>query len=186
MDCELAERVISRSLDGEASAEELRGLDEHCASCEGYRGYRARQAKLHEALQKGLGDFSEALRPRPRAPKPRLWRGLARIAALLVLVAGSVLAGYHIPRGAEALPAPDRGKMAATETRRAGREEPRVMMAETEQEAVRNVLWDPDAGLRTASRIDRDRMYRVAAPNGDFEIEWRTTDSLYRLVGFHE
>jgi len=185
MDCELAERVISRSLDGEASAEELRGLDEHCASCEGCRGYRARQAKLHEALQKGLGDFSEALRPRARAPKPRLWKRLARVAALLALVAGSALAGYHIPRRAEPLPAPDRGKVAGAATRRAEREEPRVMMAETESEAVHEILLDGEGRMRTASRIDRDRVYQIGAPDGS-RIEWRTTDSRYRLVGFHE
>jgi len=75
--------------------------------------------------------------------------------------------------------------VAAVEARRPEREEPHVVVVETEGEAVHEVLLGHDGRVRTASRIDRDRVYGIGSPDGS-RIEWRTTDSRYRLVGFRE
>jgi len=182
MDCELVERLISKLIDGEASDAEARRVEEHCAVCAACRGYRQHQAGVHAALDAGLTGVLAALRPRPR--RRRAWRA-ALSAAVLALMFGAGLVGYHWPRPA-APPAPPAASIDTAAPAAPVAARPRLTVAETQGEAVRHVVWDERAGLRTLSRVDRDRIYHVAAPNGDVEIELRSRDTLYRLVGLED
>ncbi len=184
MNCELAEQVVSKALDGEASPAELRELDEHCASCERCNAYRARQVELDRTLGAALGHCIESLRPRVHN-RTRPWRTIARIAAVLVLMFGCGLAGYSLPRK-PAPPQPGPGGKAEPANAPAANHEFRVMTAEIEHDPVWEILWDAERGLRTISRIDTEKIRRVVSADGRIAIDRRTTDSQYKLVGFKD
>ena len=185
IDCNAAERIVSRQLDSETTEDEARRLDEHCAVCAACREYRAEQAGLHDALAAGLSGFAEAVRPAVR-PRGAL-RRLAQAAAALALMFGSGLAGYHLrgesvePQMAATPPGPplERAEPAPRTA------EPKVMVAHTEGEAER-IVWTAGRDLHRASRIDSNTVYRVASPDGTVEIQWLERDSRYRLVGLHQ
>jgi anti-sigma factor RsiW len=181
MTCDTIERLISKSLDGEASPEEATQIDAHCARCSRCRAYRAEQQAFHSALPRALGGLLGATRPRPGARAPR--RRLARAAAVLALMALSGLIGYALPRPTH--PAPP-GTENGAAVRTPVRPEPRVLVAEAEGEVAREVVWDPAGGLRMAARVDTDRVFRIRHPETGVDIEWWTTDSSYRLVGAEE
>lgn len=182
MDCELAERIVSKVLDGEAAEDEVRSLEQHCESCAACREYRAGQATLHRSLERSLGGFLEALRPRARRRRA-WWRRVAGIAAVLALMTASVLAGYSLPRDVAQAPArePEPAARQAPESRR---EKPTVSVAESEDEVFRQVVWDPAGGLRSLSRVDSEKMYLVR--DGDIRIQWSERDSRYRLASIDQ
>lgn len=178
MDCEQAEVFVSKALDGEASPDELRRLDEHCAGCAGCRAFRLAQAGLHGELKASLGSLLDAARPAPR--RSSVWPRLARVAAVLALMFASGMFGHSLARPRDA--ADDSG----TITTPADAPEPRVTIAKAENKGAEQLIWDETNGLRKATRIDTDRIYHVADPGGTVEISWHTQDSRYRLVGLSD
>jgi anti-sigma factor RsiW len=180
MDCKQAELLVSKALDGEASPEEARYLDEHCTGCAACRAFRSTQASLHDELKTGLGSFLDAARPVPR--RSSIWPRLARVAAVLALMFASGMFGYSLarPQGA----ADDGGTI--TTPADADASEPRVTVAKAESEGAEQLIWDEKNGLRKATRIDTNRIYHVADPGGTVEISWHTQDSRYKLVGLSD
>jgi predicted anti-sigma-YlaC factor YlaD len=204
MDCEQAQRLISKSLDAVASPDERASLDAHCADCEACRAERERQLALHASLTASGAALLAALRPAVAAPVPtpparrsvrRMRLRVASVAALMLL---SAAVGYSLPRGR-----PDGGNAAgaAGNTNGLGErvvplaeavgpdaaaaaERPAVMIAELESRPVREVVWDSKNGLRASAVAESGRVCRVADPNGEFALEWVTTDRHYQLVGF--
>ncbi|MFO7900705.1 MAG: zf-HC2 domain-containing protein [Planctomycetota bacterium] len=184
MNCETAERLISKRLDGEASADDSRRVDEHCSACPACRRYLATQAAIH-------GLLDTALSPLPRTvsepPPGRLapWRKVAAGAAVAALMFAAGLVGHHLPRSGRntgpavaVRPMPDEPVPAA-----AAPAEPSLTVGRAEGETAR-VAWDSPGGHGTAARIDQDTVYRLASPEGDVEIRWLERDTTYRLVGF--
>jgi anti-sigma factor RsiW len=211
MNCEQAQRVISKSLDAEASADERIALDAHCADCDGCRAERERQLGLHASLTAAGADLLGALRPAVAVPgravhaRRPVWRTLLRVASVAALMLLSGAAGYSLPRSgsgvagrgvrSEQVPGGAGPAGRETDTDATGSDatgghvagdadRPAVMVAELESRPVREVVWDEDKGLRASTVVESGRVCRVADPNGEFALEWVTTDRHYQLVGF--
>ncbi|MFW6158897.1 MAG: zf-HC2 domain-containing protein [Planctomycetota bacterium] len=184
MNCETAERLISKRLDGEASADESRRLDEHCSACPACRRYLATQAAIHGLLDTALSPLPQTVSA-PRPGRRAAWRKAAAAGAVAALMFASGLVGHHLPRGGRETGPPvalrPTGDDPAAEV--ASPAEPNLTVGRAEGETAR-LAWDGPGGHGTASRIDQDTTYRVASPEGHVEIRWLERDTTYRLVGF--
>jgi anti-sigma factor RsiW len=206
MDCEGIRRLISKVIDDEASADEQAELEGHCSDCSGCRSEREVQFAIHEALTGAADELLDALRPREvtrTAPGPTArrssWRTVLRAASVAALMLLSGATGYVLPRAGEPpenrrpLPEARAGNQLGVTTPaqaeparpdRPAADHPVVMVAELEGQPIREVVWDDERGVRESSVVHRGRLHRVATPDGRLALEWLTTDSQYRLVGF--
>lgn len=179
MNCDECELLVSKSLDGEASPAEQARLEAHCTECATCRDHRTKQAELHARLGAGLGGFLDALRPEP---KRRGWSRLARVAAVLALMLASGLVGYAARGPGEPAAGPKEWQAVPV----ADTPEPIVTVAKAENKGAEQLIWDEENGLRRATRIDINRIYRVVDPGGAVEITWHTRDNRYQFAGLSD
>jgi anti-sigma factor RsiW len=176
MECTRAEELVSLELDGEASPDQRRELESHLAGCARCRDWRARQLRIHAALDSALGGLTAAVVP-PAPPARRFWRRPLAWAAAAALLAAAAGAGYAWGRRGSGPPGGTAPPLAERGTR------PAAYLVRTERSLpVREgLVWDRAHGLRSEKHFDNHRVHTVRLPDGG-ELEWTTDDHEVRLV----